>query len=164
MWFNTGYPQMTAHGFDAAGSLGCTNSRLNVGLISRTGRTLGVAIYAGEFYRGDSYFVGYFDVKGTPDKPTVIEFEAQMRKRDTFRMIPYNVKAWEVGNGRNRIPQKEYTGMGLAVRTLERIGPLEAWPPVSHKKLFGKLAFEQVDEGWPGGQAAEVADLWCEVE
>lgn len=151
VWFNMGYPQFTMHGFDTPGP-GRYRFRVECWPYQPDGRSLGMAVYAGEFYRGDSFFLGYFDVAGTPKKPTVVEFEVTMRHRDTIRLFPYNVKSHEVGNGRNRVQPADYKGMGLAVRSIERTGPLETWPPASQKRLFGNLAFEKVDEGWPGGR------------
>jgi len=67
-------------------------------------------------------------------------------------MFPYNTNAHEVHpNGqRGKSKPATYKGMGLAVRSIEREGPLAPWPPVSHEKLFGDMPFAPVGKGWPG--------------
>jgi len=125
VWFNTGYPQLTAHGFNAPAD-GRYRFRIECWSHQPDGRSLGMAVYAGEFYRGDRHFVGYFDVSGTPDKPTIVEFETVLKERDTLRMFPYNTNAHEVHpNGqRGKSKPATYKGMGLAVgvRDKEVIG------------------------------------------
>lgn len=152
VWFNTGYPQMTAHGFDAP-EAGRYRVRIECWPYQPDGRSLAMSVYAGNFYQGDRFFVGYFDVKGSPDKPTIVEIDVTMQKRDTIRVIPYGVHGHKVHNSgkHGKVKPSEYKGMGLAVRSIEAVGPIHEWPTVSHKRLFGKLPLDNVDEGWPGG-------------
>jgi len=79
--------------------------------------------------------VGYFDVPA--DKPTEIEFVVRMEKETGFSLLPYGLGS-AVGKAPGRAAK--YTGPGLAVHWLEVEGPLaEAWPPASHRSLFGDL-------------------------
>ncbi|MBI1372595.1 MAG: DUF1592 domain-containing protein [Phycisphaera sp.] len=153
VWHNTGYPQVTAHGFNAPED-GRYRFRIECWPHNPDGRSLAMAVYAGEFYRGDSFFVDYFDVKGSADEPTWLEFEVVLKARDTIRLIPYNVKSWEVSTngGKGKSKPADYQGMGLAVRTIQREGPLGDWPPASHAKLFGDLPLEKVAEARPRGK------------
>ncbi|HVE42822.1 MAG TPA: DUF1592 domain-containing protein [Planctomycetota bacterium] len=80
--------------------------------------------------------VGYFDVPA--DKPTEIEFVVRMEKESGFSLLPYGL-----GSAVGKTPGRagKYTGPGLAVHWVEVEGPLaEAWPPASHRRLFGDLS------------------------
>jgi len=93
--------------------------------------------------RGETHTIGYFDAP--TDKPTVIEFTDRLAKGHTFKLMPYRMpredyKVREAGSAK-------YQGPGLAVQWVEVEGPLAtAWPPESHKRLFGELPIEPIDE------------------
>ena len=93
--------------------------------------------------RGETHTVGWFDAP--TDQPTVIEFTDRLARGHTFKLMPF------------RMPQADYLirqagsanykGPGLAVQWVEVEGPLAtAWPPESHRRLFGELPIEPVDE------------------
>ncbi len=153
IWFNTRYPQLTAHGFNAP-EAGTYRIKFECWPYQPDGRSLAVAVFAGNFYRGDRSFVGYYDVKGTKDKPTVVEFEVAMKKSDTIRLFPHGTLDYKVNPGGRHGHTKpvDFKGMGLAVRSIEGHGPIHDWPTQSHKRLFGDLPLNKVDEGWPGGR------------
>ncbi len=68
------------------------------------------------------------------EKPSVIEFEAQMGAGNTVRMSP-------CGFGTKYIRDlAAYEGPGLAIDWVELEGPLTgAWPPSSHQRLLGAI-------------------------
>jgi hypothetical protein len=79
--------------------------------------------------------VGYFDAPA--DRPAEVEFVVRMEKETGLNLLPYGL-----GNAVTHAPGKAdaYGGPGLAVHWIEIEGPLsEAWPPVSHRRLFGDL-------------------------
>lgn len=68
------------------------------------------------------------------DKPTVLEFTAQMGAGNTVRLAPF-------GFGQIYIRDlAAYQGPGLRVDWIEVEGPLtDDWPPTSYQRLFGNL-------------------------
>jgi mono/diheme cytochrome c family protein len=93
--------------------------------------------------RGETHTIGYFDAP--TDKPTVIEFTDRLAKGHTFKLMPFRMprddyQIRQAGSG-------NYKGPGLAVQWVEVEGPLAmVWPPESHRRLFGDLPIEPVDE------------------
>ena len=91
--------------------------------------------YSGTRLTGTSGLVAYFDAP--PDKPTVFEFVRHMEPRTTISMLPYGLA------GANTVKQtggEKWEGPGLAIQYVEIEGPLnDAWPPESHRRLFGEL-------------------------
>lgn len=85
---------------------------------------------------GKSGLVGYFDAP--PDRPTVVEFVQHMEPRTTITILPYGLAGAQTVS---KIGADSYQGPGLAVQWVEVEGPLhEAWPPPSHRQVFGDLA------------------------
>src|SRR5262249_51405847 len=77
--------------------------------------------------------IGYFDVPA--DKPTVTEFTARMEAWTGFSFLPYGL-----GSEVHKVGGENYKGPGMAVQWVEVEGPLsDAWPPSSHRRLFGEL-------------------------
>jgi hypothetical protein len=83
-----------------------------------------------------SRLVNYFDAPA--GKPAVIEFVDHLEARTTIRLHPYGLAgSQEV----HKVGADDYKGPGLAVQWVEVEGPLnDAWPPASHRRLFGDLA------------------------
>lgn len=89
----------------------------------------------GKRMAGTSGLVGYFDAPA--GKPTVVEFVEFMEPRTTVHILPYGLAGAQVVN---KIGADAYEGPGLSVQFVEIEGPLNgAWPPVSHKRIFGEL-------------------------
>ncbi|MGL4549990.1 MAG: DUF1592 domain-containing protein, partial [Gemmataceae bacterium] len=84
---------------------------------------------------GKSRLVGYFDAP--PDRPAVVEFVEELEARGTVRILPYGLASAQAVH---KVGAADYTGPGLAVNWVEVEGPLhDAWPPASHRRLFGDL-------------------------
>ncbi len=87
-----------------------------------------------------NHLVDYFAVPA--DEPTVVEFVEQQEARSTIRLLPYGLASAQAVD---KIGADAYTGPGLAIQWIEVEGPLhDAWPPESHRRLFGDLAQEPV--------------------
>jgi mono/diheme cytochrome c family protein len=92
----------------------------------------------------DQHLVGYFDVPS--DTPTVVEFTDTLEPNETIRIVAEGLGVTPPTV--NKVGAQNYKGPGLAVQWVEASGPLvEAWPPASHKRLFGDLPQEPVGKG-----------------
>jgi hypothetical protein len=84
---------------------------------------------------GKTHLVGYYDA--APDKPGVLEFVEHFEPRNTIRILPYGLASAQTVD---KIGADKYEGPGLAVEWVEVEGPLyDAWPPASHRRIFGDL-------------------------
>ena len=82
-----------------------------------------------------SQFIGYFDAPA--DKPAVVEFTVRQEARSTIRILPYGLASAQAVH---KTGAENFAGPGLAVQWVEVEGPLhDAWPPASHRALFGAL-------------------------
>jgi len=82
-----------------------------------------------------NHLVGYFDVPA--DKPKVIEFIDHFEARDHVRIHPYGLANAQTVT---KTGAEKYAGAGLAVQWIDVEGPLhDAWPPESHRRIFGDL-------------------------
>ena len=80
--------------------------------------------------------LGYFEAP--TGKPTVIEFEANVKSRQTIRIVADGLKARP--RDVEKVGAQNYKGPGMVVQWVEIEGPLlDAWPPKSHRQLFGDL-------------------------
>lgn len=70
------------------------------------------------------------DVK--PGKPTVIEMEIDLERREAF--VVNLLTSWDIRSTKKTI--EEYTGPGLLVEWVKIEGPVGAWPPKSYDSLF----------------------------
>lgn len=80
--------------------------------------------------------IDYFSVPA--DKPTVIEFVEQLEPQNCIRIVADGLGALppEV----EKVGAENYKGPGLVVQWVEIEGPLlDAWPPASHRQIFGDL-------------------------
>lgn len=74
----------------------------------------------------------YFPIAG--DKPTVVDFVAQMGTGNTVRLAPYGFGQFYIRD------LAAYQGPGMIVESVEVEGPLnDVWPPESHQRLLGNL-------------------------
>ncbi len=82
-----------------------------------------------------AHLVGYFDAP--PEKSKVFEFFDYMEPRTSITLLPYDLLA---AQSVSKIGAESYDGPGVAVDWVEIEGPLnEAWPPESHRRIFGDL-------------------------
>ncbi|QDU96038.1 DUF1592 domain-containing protein [Lignipirellula cremea] len=87
--------------------------------------------------------VGYFDVPA--DKPTVVEFEWSMEPNHTIRIIADDLGATPPAV--EKVGAENYQGPGLVVQWVDIEGPLlDAWPPRSHRLLFGDMPQEHTGD------------------
>jgi hypothetical protein len=85
-----------------------------------------------------NHLVDYFDAPA--DGPAVAEFVDHLEARSHIRISPYGLATAQTVN---RIGAQAYDGPGLAVHWVEVEGPLhDAWPPSSHRRIFGELPQE----------------------
>jgi len=96
-------------------------------------------------------------------KPTVIEFEFDLARRQQF--VVNMLTTWDIR--RFKKPIEEYDGPGLQVDWLKIEGPLEAFPPPSYNNLFAGVPLKArsvVKAEAAGGKAPNVenrrADNW----
>ncbi|MFN0128287.1 MAG: DUF1592 domain-containing protein, partial [Verrucomicrobiales bacterium] len=89
--------------------------------------------------RVDERTLATFDLP--PDRPRVFELEAVLDKQSVIR-----INGWQLP-GENEMRERlkgqpldgTYTGPGFAFELMELEGPLDEFPPPSHKRLFGDL-------------------------
>ncbi|HXX94748.1 MAG TPA: DUF1592 domain-containing protein, partial [Planctomycetota bacterium] len=90
-----------------------------------------------------SRLLGYFDAPSL--EPKVHEIVAWLSPGDQLKWNPASLPWVRVSERGGRAA--EWVGPGLALDWLEVEGPLvEAWPPESHQRLFGKLPIEKLPE------------------
>ena len=85
------------------------------------------------------YLIGYYEMK---KQPAVVEFNDQMKARQTIRIIAdgLKIKPWDL----EKIGVENYTGPGMVVQWVDVEGPLLGeWPPSSHRRIFGDLPQER---------------------
>jgi hypothetical protein len=82
-----------------------------------------------------NHLVDYFDAPA--DKPKVFEFVDHFEARNHIRISPYGLAGAQTVT---KVGAPKYEGPGLAVQWVEVEGPLhDAWPPESHRRIFGDL-------------------------
>ena len=99
----------------------------------QTDKPLVMAVYGGDVIvgRSPSHLVGYYDV-APGDEWTSITFDDFLEIHGCYLMKPYDLHAPTSGLDR-------FKGPGLMIGEVAVEGPLEAWPPVSRKKLLGEV-------------------------
>jgi mono/diheme cytochrome c family protein len=103
---------------------------------------------------GKSGLVGYFDAP--PGKPTVYEFVRDMEPHATIMLLPYG---FANASTVHKVGGEKWDGPGLAVQYIEVEGPLNpAWPPESHRRLFGDLAQKTFRDNHYGDRVEVVSD------
>jgi mono/diheme cytochrome c family protein len=111
--------RISASGFQSAGKP--VTYRVDAGLMGMAGKT---------------HLIGYFDAPA--DRPAVLEFVDHLEARSTIRILPHGLASSQAVH---QVGADKYEGPGLAVQWVEVEGPLnDAWPPCSHRRLFGDLA------------------------
>lgn len=100
------------------------------------GKPVTFRVDAGPMLMGTkNHLVGYFDASA--DEPTVIEFLDHFEARNHIRISPYGLANAQTVT---KVGADKYEGPGLGVEWVEVEGPLhDAWPPESHRRIFGEL-------------------------
>lgn len=110
----------------------------NKGKVEASTRTQVVSV------RSEHGYVGHFDAPS--QKPTVHEFECWLEPNDLLRVNTASLEHVGVSGMKGRAA--EYHGPGVAIDWLDVEGPLhDAWPPASHRRLFGDLPLVKVEAG-----------------
>lgn len=113
--------------------------RISASAVQSSGRPVTYRVEAGPMLMGTkNHLVGYFDAPA--DKPSVVEFVDHLEARSTIRILPYGLASAQAVD---QVGADRYQGPGLAVDWVDVEGPLhDAWPPESHRRIFGDLAQE----------------------
>ncbi len=83
--------------------------------------------------REDPVLVELRDI--APGKPTVVELEIDLERRQAFvvnLLVNWDIRA-------TKQPIEEHTGPGLLIEWMEIEGPVGAWPPRSYQSLFADV-------------------------
>ncbi len=84
----------------------------------------------------EEHLLDYYSVPA--DKPTEIEFTAQLEPENRIRIIADDLPATPPMV--EKVGADKYDGPGLVVQWVDAEGPLmDSWPPASHVALFGDL-------------------------
>jgi len=104
-----------------------------------------LAFFAGNYSRGQSRVLAYFDA--VPDKPLKVDFETSLRRGEyLFPRAFEMVKPKEGSNVWNE-GAKKYKGAGLKLKWVSLDGPLHnTWPPVSASNLLPGVKFKELKE------------------
>jgi hypothetical protein len=110
--------------------------RISAAAIQSDGKPVTFRVTAGNTrLAGTSGLVGYFDAP--PGEPKIFEFVRYMEPRTTISILPYGLAGAQTVK---QVGAEKWDGPGLAVQYVEVEGPLhDAWPPASHRRLFGEL-------------------------
>jgi mono/diheme cytochrome c family protein len=110
--------------------------RISASAVQSGGKPVTFVVNAGPMLMATkNHLVNYYDAQ--PDAPTLIEFTDHLEARSTIRLLPYGLASAQAVN---KIGADTYEGPGLKVEWIEVEGPLhDAWPPESHRRIFGDL-------------------------
>lgn len=101
----------------------------------QTSKPVTFHVMAGPASQVHQRLIDYFEAG--PDKPTVVEFVVVMNPQETIRIVTDGLP---VPPEIQKQGAQNYTGPGLVVQWVDVNGPLlDAWPPESHRRLFGDL-------------------------
>ncbi|MBN9520746.1 DUF1592 domain-containing protein [bacterium] len=110
--------------------------RVSATAVQSGGKSIPLRIDAGPMLMASkNHHVGYFDIAA--DKATTIEFTDHLEARSTIRIVPYGLTSAQAVH---KVGADTWDGPGVLVHAVEVEGPLhDAWPPASHRRLFGDL-------------------------
>ena len=107
-----------------------------------------VAIFAGDYSRGQSRLLGYWDA--VPDEPFEIDFEVTLRRREYIFPQIFDLMSPEDSSNIWNLGPKKYKGEGMKLNWVSIDGPLHnAWPPESATSLLPGVEFKKRKHlGW----------------
>ena len=107
-----------------------------------------VAIFAGNYSRGQSRLLGYWDA--VPDEPFEIDFEVTLRRREYIFPQIFDLMSPEDSSNIWNLGPKKYKGEGMKLNWVSIDGPLHnAWPPESATSLLPGVEFKKRKHlGW----------------
>lgn len=117
--------------------------RISAYAMQNEGRPVTFRVTAGTLKEvTEERLVGYFAVP--QDQPTVVEFTEHLEPENRIRILAEGLPATPPQV--QQVGAENYQGPGLVVQWVDIEGPLlEAWPPPSHRALFGDLPQERVE-------------------
>ncbi len=109
------------------------------------GRTMAVEVLTGPLFNSDTErYHGVFDVTGTPEEPTVIEFTTRMEAKDAIHVLA------QVFPSHVTYRDKHEKRPGVAVAWAETTGPLDQdFPSLTQKRLFGESPTITMKDDFP---------------
>ena len=107
-----------------------------------------VAIFAGNYTRGQSRLLGYWDA--VPDEPFEIDFEVTLRRREYIFPQIFDLMSPEDSSNIWNLGPKKYKGEGMKLNWVSIDGPLHnSWPPESATSLLPGVEFKKRKHlGW----------------
>lgn len=107
-----------------------------------------VAIFAGNYSRGQSRLLGYWDA--VPDEPLKIDFEVTLRRREYVFPQIFDLMSPEDSSNIWNLGPKKYKGEGMKLNWVSIDGPLHnTWPPESATSLLPGVEFKKRKHlGW----------------
>lgn len=101
-----------------------------------------LAFFAGNYSRGQSRILGYFDV--LPGKQTRLDFEAMLRRGEYIFPQAFELNRPKNGDNVWAIGANNYQGAGLKLSWISLAGPLHnTWPPISATHLLPGVKFKK---------------------
>ncbi len=123
--------------------------------VQSAGKPVTFRIDAGSMLMGEkNHLAGYYDAPA--DKTAMIELVDRFEPTNTIRILPYALANAQTVD---KIGADVYDGPGLALGQIEVEGPLyDAWPPESHRRIFGELKQASAPSGNQADRLEVVSD------
>ena len=123
--------------------------------VQSAGKPVTFRIDAGSMLMGEkNHLAGYYDAPA--DKPGTIELVDRFEPTNTIRILPYGLATAQTVD---KIGADVYDGPGLGLGQIEVEGPLyDAWPPESHRRIFGELKQASAPSGNQADRLEVVSD------
>jgi mono/diheme cytochrome c family protein len=112
--------------------------RIRASLFAHQSGTEPVEIYVRSIHKTGDDVIGYYHIQ--PGAPKVLEITCQLKQDARVA-----VSTLKFGYGKRERVAANRTEPGLGVQWVEFEGPLEDWPSAGHKRLFGDLPIEMVN-------------------
>ena len=102
-----------------------------------------LAFFAGNYSRGQSRILNYFDV--VPGEKLSVDFETMLRRGEYIFPQAFELTQPEDGSNVWAVGAKDYQGSGLKLKWVSLTGPLHnSWPPVSATNLLPGVEFKKL--------------------
>jgi mono/diheme cytochrome c family protein len=118
--------------------------KFSISAVNTQGKTMPVGfVRVREEARDEGETLGCFDAP--PDKPAEFTQEFYLRGRERINLVGWTMPGENEFNNKHKdgLPA-DYKGPGLTVQFVELEGPLEPFPGVGYKRLFGDLPLKPV--------------------
>lgn len=84
-----------------------------------------------------------------PGRTIVISDEFELQSRESVRLAPWDLPSPRDLERRDVLPLTEYNGPGVVLEWIEIEGPLDEFPPVGYRRLFGDVLLKSTKRGAP---------------